>query len=384
VNEEEPVTASTKVGRIYGIDVKVHVTFWLLLAYVGVREYTKQHTLVAALGGVSFMLVVFGTVVLHELGHAAMARRFGIGTKNITLYPTGGVAELERMPRDPRQELLVALAGPAVNVALAALAVAVMLVSRGELAVGAALEEGGSVVARFAAVNVIMALFNLLPAFPMDGGRVLRALLAFRLSYGDATRRAAAVGKVMAVALAFVGFLTSPMLILVAVFVWTGAGAEAAEARTRDALAGLPVRAAMLSDVRAVHPDDTLGLVADLLVETPQVDFPVLREGVLVGMLAHDDLIAGLAHEHGGRGARVAFAMKRVARTVDPAEPLLDALPTFYATEASALPVVSEGHLVGLLTLGHVGELLLVRGALEEHEAHVSAPHRGRPATGHA
>lgn len=373
------MNASTKVGRVFGIDVQVHVTFWLLLAYVGFHEYMGERSVRAAVGGVGFVLLVFATVVVHELGHAAMARRFGIATKHITLYPTGGVAQLERMPEDPRQELLVALAGPAVNVALAVVSVVALVALRQKLSVSDAFTGGGSLLARFAAVNTVMALFNLLPAFPMDGGRVLRAVLAMRTSYVEATRRAAGVGRIMAVVLALVGILASPMLVVVAVFVWIGATAEATEAKTREALSGLPVQAAMLSEVRTIHPDDTLGRVAELLLETPQVDFPVLREGRLVGMLAHDALIAGLASEQGGREARVASAMTAAGPTVEPMDPLLRALTLFSERDISVIAVMSHDHLVGLLTLGHIGELLLVRGAIDEHEARVRATHVPSP-----
>ncbi len=229
---------SWRIGRIAGIGVYLHATFALLLGWVALGHVFAGQTALGVLGALLFTLSVFAVVVLHELGHALMARRFGIRTRDITLLPIGGVARLERLPDSPRQELLVALAGPAVNVALAlVLFVALRVLDIPALAPLDAI--GGSFLARLMWVNVSLAIFNLLPAFPMDGGRVLRAGLAMRLGSLQATRIAARVGKGMAVLLALAGLFLSPVLLLIAMFVWFGASRElqAAEqqAAARDA-----------------------------------------------------------------------------------------------------------------------------------------------------
>src|SRR5581483_5320297 len=212
---------SWKLGRIAGIDVYVHATFALLLLWVGFVNYAPRQSLADALAGLAFILCLFAVVVLHELGHALTARRYGIKTRDITLLPIGGVARLERMPSDPTQELLVALAGPAVNVVLAGLLFAV-LAARG-WAVGSVEQLaaelstfGGNLLLQLFVANVFLALFNLLPAFPMDGGRVLRALLAMRMDYVKATRIAAGVGQMMAVLFGIVGLLGNPFLLIIA------------------------------------------------------------------------------------------------------------------------------------------------------------------------
>ena len=182
---------SWRVGRIADIDVYVHSTFLLLLGWVLLQHYLAHGDPAEAIGGLAFILALFGIVVLHELGHALAARRYGIRTRDITLLPIGGVARLERMPEDPRQELVVALAGPAVNVALAAGLFLALALGRGPAPVGEVAHVGGGVLDQLLWVNVSLAVFNLLPAFPMDGGRVLRAVLALRLDYVRATQIAA-------------------------------------------------------------------------------------------------------------------------------------------------------------------------------------------------
>jgi Zn-dependent protease len=218
---------SWRLGRIAGIDVYVHATFLLLLGWEALRHYRAHGDPAEVIGGLFFILVLFGIVALHELGHAMAARRYGIGTRDITLLPIGGVARLVRVPRDATQELVVALAGPAVNVVFAAVIYLVLALGRGPLPFGEALDVGGGFLDRLFWMNVSLAVFNLLPAFPMDGGRVLRAVLAMRLDYARATQVAASVGQAMALLLGFWGLIYDPFLVFIALFVWLGAAEEA-------------------------------------------------------------------------------------------------------------------------------------------------------------
>ena len=220
------MTGSWKLGKIAGIDVFVHATFFILVAWVALSAYLPRGSASAAANGVASILTVFGVVVPHELGHDLAARRFGIATREITLLPIGGISRLERMPEDPRQELQVALAGPAVNVALAAAAYAALLVF-GSGGIDHLSVTEGSFLTRLLSINLSLALFNLLPAFPMDGGRVFRALLALRMDRAKATEVAARTGQAMAVLFGVVGIFFSPMLVLIALFVWMGAAQEA-------------------------------------------------------------------------------------------------------------------------------------------------------------
>ena len=227
---------SFRLGTAFGIPVFMHWTFVLLLGFVALTQLLATASVAAALTGVVFVGLVFGCVVLHEFGHALMARQYGIGTRDVTLLPIGGLARLNRIPDDPRQELAVALAGPAVNLAIAGL-LAIWLVITGPLSGVSLGWSGGSLTARLLTVNLALVAFNMLPAFPMDGGRVLRALLARRISHAEATEIAARIGRGMAVVFGVLGLVWNPMLILIAVFVWFGAGQEAAMARHRAAFA---------------------------------------------------------------------------------------------------------------------------------------------------
>ena len=248
---------SFKIAEPFGIGVYVHISFLLIVAWVALGQLQTGGGMGAVLASVIFLLALFACVVLHELGHALAARRYGIRTRDITLLPIGGLARLERMPQKPLQELVVAIAGPAVNVVIAAalwlwLGVTGSLVPADQLGL-----TMGPFFERLLAVNLALVVFNMLPAFPMDGGRVLRSLLALRLGFLRATRIAAAVGKAMAALFALIGIFFNPFLLLIAIFVWFGATQESAlaEARTRRAQ---PVWE--IVDVRSVPDDEHLRL----------------------------------------------------------------------------------------------------------------------------
>jgi Zn-dependent protease len=224
---------SWQLARVQGTDVKIHLTFLLLLAWIGLGGLSAAG-IAGAMISMLFIVLLFGCVLLHEFGHVLAARAFGIRTPDITLYPIGGVARLERMPEKPHQELIVALAGPAVNVVIAALLF--LLLGAGATLGGAtALDDpGAALLSRLAAVNVILVVFNLIPAFPMDGGRVLRALLGLRTSFLEATRQAVKVGRFVAIGLGLLGLLYNPFLLFIAIFVYFGAGQELAALEMRE------------------------------------------------------------------------------------------------------------------------------------------------------
>ncbi|MEI6071556.1 MAG: site-2 protease family protein [Verrucomicrobiae bacterium] len=223
---------SYRIARVAGIDVKIHVTFLLLLAWFG-WMYWQAGGMAGAVQGVGFTLLLFLCVLLHEFGHAFAARAYGIRTPDITLLPIGGVARLERMPDKPVQELVVALAGPAVNVVIGTILIFV-LAAKFSMAHFTGLDSlGSSLTAQLLEINIMLVAFNAIPAFPMDGGRVLRALLAMRLDHVLATTIAARVGQVLAVGFAVVGYFESPMLVFIALFIFSGAQQELAYARFR-------------------------------------------------------------------------------------------------------------------------------------------------------
>jgi len=358
---------SMRLGRLFGIDVYMHMTFLLLLAWVGVSHYLPHHDLAEAWSGIVFILVLFAIVVLHELGHALTARRFGIRTRDITLLPIGGVARLERMPEDPRQELLVAVAGPAVNVGLAAIVAVFMMAVAGSQLTGEVSLVGGDFLRKLLWINLALAIFNMIPAFPMDGGRVLRALLAMRMDYVHATQVAATVGQVLAFGFGFIGLFTNPFLVFIALFVWMGAAGEASMVQMKSSLAGIPVSRAMITDFRTVGAGERLQQAVDHVLAGFQHDFPVLEDGRLVGVLTRDDLLKAIAKD--GLGAQVSGVMRRAYETADPGEMLEPAFMRLQMCDCHALPVVRDDRVVGILTMDNVGELMMVQAAVRQARA---------------
>ena len=355
---------SWKIGTFAGIDVFMHATFLLIIGWVGLSYWQQTRTLAGTLEGILFILILFGCVVLHEFGHALTARRYGIKTRDITLYPIGGVARLERMPDKPVQEFWVALAGPAVNVGIAALLFGWLIIS-GALAPLAGLNMiSGPFIERLMVVNVSLVLFNLIPAFPMDGGRVLRSLLAMRIEYTRATQIASNIGQGLALVFGFVGLLTNPFLLFIAFFVWIGAGQEASMVQMKTSLGGIPVGRAMLTDFQVLSPHDLLGHAVKLILSGSQTDFPVVEGDAVIGVLTRRDILAALSRQ--GEDVPVASVMRREFQTVDANEMLEPAFARLQTCDCHTIPVTSRGQLVGLLTTDNIGEFLMIQSALRQ------------------
>jgi len=224
---------SWNIGSFRGILLKVHTTFLLIIFWVIYNHLSKGDNIISTLIGVAFVLALFACVVMHEFGHALTARRYGIKTRDITLLPIGGIARLEKMPEDPRQELWVALAGPAVNVAIAFLIYSLLKITSQPLYFEEYDIITGSFLMKLMVLNIVLVVFNMLPAFPMDGGRVLRALLALRINYVRATDIAARIGQGMAILFALIGIFYNPFLVIIALFVWLGAAQESVMVRMK-------------------------------------------------------------------------------------------------------------------------------------------------------
>ncbi len=353
---------SWKIGEVRGIGIYVHCTFLLLLGWIVAAHYLRYHDLPGALRETLFVVLVFGIIVLHELGHALAAARYGIATRDITLLPIGGVARLERMPEDPKQELVVALAGPAVNVVIAAGLFVGMFASAELFQARRWSLTSGDLLPRLLLVNVGLVLFNLIPAFPMDGGRVLRALLAMRMDYTRATQAAASVGQGIALLFGFLGLFSNPLLLFIALFVWIGAAQEAHLVQARETLAGIPVCQAMVRDFQTLAPEDTLGVAARHALAGFQQDFPVVRDGRLAGVLTRSDLLGALVQN--GESGQVGQVMQTRFEVAHPTE-MLDAVMTrLQESGLHALPVTRGEQVVGLATMEHLAEYLMFQSAL--------------------
>ena len=361
--DSSPDRTPRPLVRIAGIDIYVHWTFSVMLGWVFLSHVWSKHGLDMAIEGVAFVATIFACVALHELGHALMARRFGVRTRDITLYPIGGVARLERIPEKPSEELLVAIAGPVVNFLIAgALWLSVdALPDASQVSM-----VGGRFLAKVMYVNLSIGAFNLLPAFPMDGGRVLRALLAMRMDYVRATQIAATAGQIVAALLGLLGLFGNWFLLFIALFVFSAAQQEALLVQTRAVLRGVPVTDAMLRHFSTLQEAEPLSRAVELLLGSEQEDFPVLRDGGVIGVLTRKDLLRALAGND--RDQPVAAVMTQTSAVADASEMLDAAFRRMQESGCTSLPVVRQGALVGMLTLEHIGNWLMVRGALQQRD----------------
>lgn len=352
---------SIPIGTVKGTVIRIHLTFLLLLLWIGGAHY-QQGGWPAAVEGVVFITLLFLCVLLHEFGHVMMGRRFGVKTPDITLLPIGGVARMESIPEKPQQELLIALAGPAVNLVIAALLYAALggLLPAGSTEVQ---NPGVGMLGRLASVNLFLALFNLIPAFPMDGGRVLRALLAYRQGYARGTQTAASVGQAVAFGLGLLGLFVNPLLIFIALFVYLGASAEGHAAQLREVSHGVAVADAMITHFESLAPGAVLEDAVECLIRTTQHEFPVVDgAGRLRGLLTRDDLIRALS-EH-GPGAPVLEVMRSDIPVIEIRRKLDDALQLMQAGGLPAVGVADgDGRLVGLITPENVGEMVMIHAA---------------------
>jgi len=354
---------SISIGNIAGTVVRIHITFLLFLAWIFVMHWVSGGS-TEAWNGLIFMILLFACVLAHEFGHVFAARGFGIATPDVTLLPIGGVARLERIPEKPSEKFLVAIAGPLVNVAIAVGLIFLAGASMRSEGLAAVESSRIALVDRLAAVNLFLALFNMIPAFPMDGGRVLRALLSVRLGFVRATEIAAWIGQGFAFALGFLGLFTNPLLIFIAIFVYLAAASEAHMVALRAMARGVPTSAVMMTQFTSLQPEAPVEEAVQALLRTSQTEFPVLdTAGKPVGLLGRNDLIRALK-DH-GPDVRIGDVMARNVPQVGHRHCLEDALRLLQDRSAPAVAVVDNaGRLVGLLTSETIGELMLVQQAL--------------------
>lgn len=363
---------AVRIATVAGIPIRLHFTFLLFLVYIALagRGATNGLTVV-------YVLAVFLCVALHELGHSLVALRDNIPVADITLYPIGGVARIEKRPT-ARQELGIAVAGPLVNVVIALALWAVLgfegftVITRHLTGPGA--HNAHALAERVMLTNVTLVLFNLIPAFPMDGGRVLRAALALRMPPAQATAIAAGIGQFIAIIAGLWAILSGNWAIMfIAFFVYLGAGQEAFAYRQESLLSGVRVRQAMIGDVRTLSVGDTLKQAADVLLDTSQHDFPVLHGGEVQGVLTRDGLLRGLAQS--GPDAYVAGAMSREFASAAPEDDLNDALPRLQGRPGPLVVLEpGTGTLMGIVTAENVQEFFAVRQIVAARDGSQNTP----------
>jgi len=356
---------SFKLGRLWGINVFMHWTFFILLGWILLANLGAGQTLTQSLMGVFFILALFGCVVLHEYGHALTARRYGVKTKSITLLPIGGVANMEKMPDKPIHELWVALAGPAVNFAIAILLGIYFYISGtfpdfSQESIDPNITMGNFLFYLFI-VNIILAVFNLIPAFPMDGGRVLRALLSMRFERSTATNIAAKIGQFLAILFVFAGFFYNFWWIFIGLFIFLGAGAEANFEATRMALSKYKVRDALMHQFTKLHAYETIERAVAILLDGQEKEFLVEQDNEIIGVVTRNEIIQGL--KEFGQNANINRIVNRDYLTLTPDMELQEAYQKMAQANASISPVMEAGELIGVIDMENITEVVMLENA---------------------
>jgi Zn-dependent protease/CBS domain-containing protein len=358
---------SLSLGRVAGIQIFVHWTFLILIGWIVYINLKQGMGAVDIFWSVLFILTLFACVTFHELGHALAAKRYNIKTRNITLLPIGGLAQLESIPEKPKEELVVALAGPMVNIVVALLLYPFVKLSPNEITeMDLTRLSHHNFLFSLMIVNIWLAVFNMIPAFPMDGGRVFRALLSFKFERHVATRIAASVGQLLAVGFVFIGFFYNPFLIFIGIFIFLGAQAEAQYTETKSLLLGFTVADALMRDVPLLRPDATVEQGSDKLLESQNRNFIIADESGVVGTLSRDEIIKAL--REGRAQHTVTEAMSCDFLRLDLHMPLEEAWTRMQTQRKSAAPVFSDSRLVGMIDTENVAEFLMIREARKKED----------------
>lgn len=349
---------SFKVGSIFSIPIKVHVTFLFLLIFIAL----VGGDLAKGLYGVLFVILVFFCVILHELSHSLVAIHYGHKVRSITLLPIGGMAQMDDIPEDSKQEILISIAGPFSSLAISGLLFIILYLSKVPVSWldAESLFEGNMMLNLFW-INILLAGFNIIPAFPMDGGRVLRGVLAIFLDHMKATRIAVFIGQIFAVILFFLGIFYNWWLALIAVFIYLGAEGEERMWALRYALSDAKVAAVMLKDFISFSPNDTLLKASEVFLHALQNDFPVLFGDRLIGILKREAIIKGI--NEGKENERIADLMEREFLTTTEKRPLVALYKQMTESGVGMVPVIRDDSLVGIVTMDQIGRYHMVSTA---------------------
>lgn len=355
---------SVKLLSFRGIDIRVHITFPLILVWAAIQfGLLGSRGIQGAIFGVVVTLILFVIVLLHELGHSIAALNYDIPVKQIVLLPIGGVAQLSKMPEQPIKELVIAFAGPLVNFGIAIILVILAITFGYDLGLGnvpltlrsLARASTSSIFAYVFIANIFLAVFNLIPAFPLDGGRIFRALLATRLSYSRATAIAVSVGQGLAWLLGLWGLLGGGFfMVVIAIFILIGAGQEGQVVQIRRVFEGLKVEQAFSRSVETLAPDSTLRHAVALTLRTFQSDFPVCEDGKLIGLVTHSKLIEAINKNN--PDTLIKFVMDTEIPGVELTEGLFNVQQRLADMNIDALPVLENGMFLGLITSRDLNE----------------------------
>jgi len=350
---------SFQIAKFFGIPIRVHITFFLLLIFIGLYGSRLQGARSGLFGIVSIILI-FLCVIIHEFAHSLVARKYGVKIKDIILLPIGGVSEMEELPSQPKQEINVALAGPLTSIVLSLIFFfAYRLLFPEAKAVNISIFQGNLLLNLFA-INLMLAIFNLIPAFPMDGGRVLRGILGLKMGLLQATRVAVGIGEFLAILFFFFGLFFNPWLALIAVFIFLGAEGEKRATELKVEISDVPVRVAMLSNVEAISPDVTLSQVLEKICHGLQQDFPIMEGKEVLGILSRGTFFSAL-HNH-SKETKVREIMSREFTSTSEDAPLSEAFQRMNSEKLSVLPVMQGKIFKGLISLEQIGKYHMLCG----------------------
>lgn len=357
---------SLSLGRLAGIQIFVHWTFALLLLWIIIKAVNDGLGVAHVLWSVAFVLSIFACVVLHEMGHALMAKKYKVKTRDITLLPIGGIARLESIPEKPIEEMFVALAGPAVNFAIVLLLYPVVYYTTDVTEIQELyVINSKNFLLNFVNVNFVLGIFNMIPAFPMDGGRVLRALLSFKYDRAIATRIAATLGQVLAICFVFIGFFSNPFLIFIGLFIFLGAQAESIYTQARSLLKGFKVKDVIMKEFHTLATGDNVKSVVDMILNGQSKNFLVMDDGKPVGTVGMEEVIKALREK--GEETRLDAIMSRDVLILNPEMPLEDVSSKMERFKKEVMPVVQNEKIIGTLDSENIMEFIMIRYAKLEN-----------------
>ncbi|MEW7289990.1 site-2 protease family protein [Aquimarina sp. 2304DJ70-9] len=354
------------LGKLFKVTIEIHWTFVFILAWVIFLELKAGGTLQNALMSTIFILLLFVCVVFHEFGHILTARKFGVTTKKITLLPIGGVASMDTIPENPRQELLIALAGPAVNIAIAMFLLLFVRVSfffdqdPNQLESTLSHVTAQNLIIYLFFANIALAIFNFIPAFPMDGGRVLRAILAMKMDRVTATNIASGIGQFLALVFVIIGILYNPFLVIIGLFIYFGAYGESKMVRQLALLKGHKISEAMLTNISVLKPDNTIEDVIELLLSGTEKNFIVVQESKTAGILYHRDIIKNSKNKN----LRIKDVMSTSFKSIDQHADLKDIFKLINTEKNDFFAVTNNDKLVGAIDLTNLTEFMLIQASL--------------------
>jgi Zn-dependent protease/predicted transcriptional regulator len=353
---------SFKLGKIFGIQFRIHVTFILLLFFIFTAGLSKREPEQAMLG-VLFVCAVFACVLIHEIGHSLIARRFGIEAKSITLLPIGGVASMEEIPDKPRQEIAISIVGPFINLVIAGILYLFIGSWSGIFITNLYPDSIRDLFTRLIGINIMLAVFNLIPAFPMDGGRVLRGILALKVDFIRATSTAVSIGQGFSLLFIFYGLFFNWWLTLIGIFLFIGAGGEKQHVMLQSILHQVPAREVMATDFHSLRPDELLSRALEHIYHGCQQDFPVVGSKGIEGVLTRMGILSVIHNK--GVQVPVSEVMDRNFNFVDPQTPLDEVYHYLLSSHKTTMPVLENDQLKGMLSLDGINRYLMIQSALK-------------------